>query len=167
MLMVPPSTVMFYSFGLSLVVSPSVGHDLSWYNCGWGWDEMFSASDASLGGSWGTDLLVITGWLSICLKVVAVLMSDSTGFCALPSMVPETYFSHQTSQEQIYYLQVYSAGLWLFLCFKLLGCSNGMDLMQHKKIERKIEKNKQNQKKEKRIDLARNNYLAKKLGIDT
>ena len=109
MLMVPPSTVKSCSFGLSLVVPPSVGHDLSWHS-GWGWDEMFSASDANLGGSWGTapliltgvktfgcsdigkgiPLLVIMGWLSICLKVVAVLMSDSTGFCALPAMVGET-----------------------------------------------------------------------------
>lgn len=110
MLMVPPSIVNSCSFSLSLVAVPSVVHDLLWHNCGWGCDGISFPSDTNLGGSSGTaalgltggkkfdcngigkgiGLLVIPGWWSICLKVVTVLTSDSTGCCALPAMIGET-----------------------------------------------------------------------------
>ena len=118
--------------------------------------------------------VLITGWLSICLKVVAVPMSDSTGFCAFPSMVPETYFSHQTSQEQIQYLHlVIDQHNSLLVCDCFFVSNYQVAAMVRiwcstRRLKGKLRKiNRTKKRKEKRLDLARNNYLAKKLGINT
>lgn len=101
MLIVPPSMVSSSSFSLSLAIAPStVVHDLAWHNWDWVWDDVFSASDGSLGGAWGNAPPFRTGekkfGCSDMGKVIplfvigAVLVSNSTGFWAFPGIFGDT-----------------------------------------------------------------------------
>lgn len=139
------------SFSLSVATAPStVVHDLVWHNWDWGWGDVFSTADGWLDGAWGTSPPFLRGEKKFgcsdvgkdipLFVIVAVLVSDSTGFCALPGAVGDTEICFSSNFPvrtnagpgppfMPWEWSKLSPILWLFLCLiwkrdcQLFGCN--------------------------------------------